>query len=142
MKDATSSHLALQNLISCYIETNPAEALKSWADKNWKVEDYEDMDEACLKYLALVLLDAIDSRAEKIILEKGCPVLVVTQGAEHMLPAAPESMLARGLEILRELCGMEGASARGILSIGIRNDSIELAIEKSEALHIIKLPAF
>lgn len=141
MKDASSAHLALQNLISCYIETNPAEALQNWADKNWKVESYEDMDEACLKYLALVLLDAIDSRAEKIILEKGCPALVVKKGAEHMLPAAPESILARGLEILRELCGMEGATAQGTLSIGIRNDSIDLAIEKSEALHIIKLPA-
>ena len=59
-----------------------------------------------------------------------------------MLPAAPESMLARGLEILRELSGMEGATAKGVLSLGIRNDSIELTIEKSEALHIIRLPAF
>ena len=142
MKDATSAHQSLQNLISCYIETNPAEALKSWADKNWKVESFEDADEACLKYVALLILDAIDSRAEKIVLEKGCPALVVKKGSEHMLPAAPESMLARGLEILRELSGMEGATAKGVLSLGIRNDSIELTLEKSEALHIIRLPAF
>ena len=142
MKDATSAHQSLQNLISCYIETNPAEALKNWADKNWKVESFEDADEACLKYVALLILDAIDSRAEKIVLEKGCPALVVKKGSEHMLPAAPESMLARGLEILRELSGMEGATAKGVLSLGIRNDSIELTIEKSEALHIIRLPAF
>ena len=142
MKDATSAHQSLQNLISCYIETNPAEALKSWADKNWKVESFEDADEVCLKYVALLILDAIDSRAEKIVLEKGCPALVVKKGSEHMLPAAPESMLARGLEILRELSGMEGATAKGVLSLGIRNDSIELTIEKSEALHIIRLPAF
>jgi hypothetical protein len=142
MKDATSAHQSLQNLISCYIETNPAEALKSWADKNWKVESFEDADEACLKYVALLILDAIDSRAEKIVLEKGCPALVAKKGSEHMLPAAPESMLARGLEILRELSGMEGATAKGVLSLGIRNDSIELTIEKSEALHIIRLPAF
>jgi hypothetical protein len=70
MKDTTSAHLSLQNLISCYIETNPAEALKNWADKNWKVESYEDIDEACLKYIALVVLDAIESRAEKIVREK------------------------------------------------------------------------
>lgn len=142
MKDATSAHLSLQNLISCYIETNPEEALKSWADRNWKVESHEDVDEASLKYVALIILDAIESRANKIVLEKGCPVLVAAKGSEHMLPAAPESMLARGLEILRELSGMEGATAKGILSLGIRNDSIELTIEKSEALHIIRLPAF
>ena len=48
MKDATSAHQSLQNLISCYIETNPAESLKSWADRNWKVESHEDVDEASL----------------------------------------------------------------------------------------------
>jgi hypothetical protein len=140
MKDVTSAHLALQNLISCYLETNPSDALKSWADSNWKIEKHEDADEASLKYLALVVLDAIESRAQKIILEKGCPVLIAGPGAEHMLPAAPESMLARGLEILREMCGMEGARSKGTLSLGIRNDSIELEFEKSEALHIIYLP--
>jgi len=140
MKDVTSAHLALQNLISCYLETKPADALKSWADKDWKVEKHEDVDEASLKYLALIVLDAIESRAQKIVLEKGCPVLIAAPGGEHMLPAAPESMLARGLEMLREMCGMEGARSKGELSLGIRNDSIALAIEKSEALHIIYLP--
>jgi hypothetical protein len=140
MKDVTSAQLALQNLISCYLETKPADALKSWADKNWKVDKHEDVDEASLKYLALIVLDAVESRAHKIVLEKGCPVLIAAPGGEHMLPAAPESMLARGLEMLREMCGMEGARSKGELSLGIRNDSIELAIEKSEALHIIYLP--
>jgi hypothetical protein len=140
MKDVTNAHLALQNLISCYLETNPAEALKNWADRNWKIESHEDADEASLKYLALVVLDAIESRAQKIVLEKGCPVLIAAPGSEHMLPAAPESMLARGLELLREMCGMEGARSKSALSLGIRNDSIDLEIEKSEALHIIHLP--
>ena len=140
MKDTTNAHLELQNLVSCYLETNPADALKSWADRNWKTESHEDADEASLKYLALVLLDAIESRAQKIVLEKGCPVLIAAQGAEHMLPAAPESMLARGLELLREMCGMEGARSKSSLSLGIRNDSIDLEIVKSEALHIIYLP--
>ena len=141
MKDASSAHLSLQNLISCYLETNPAEALKSWADRNWKVESHEDVDEASMKYIALLILDAIESRASKIVLEKGCPALVAANDSEHMLPAAPESILARGLEILREITGMEGATARGNLSLGIRNDSIELTVEKSEALHIIRLPS-
>jgi hypothetical protein len=140
MKENSSEHLALQNLISCYLETNPAEALKSWADDNWKTAAHEDADEASMKYFALVLLDAIESRAQKIILEKGCPALIAAPGGEHMLPAAPDSMLARGLELLREMCGMEGARSKGMLCLGIRNDSIELEIEKSEALHIIYLP--
>jgi hypothetical protein len=140
MRDTASAHLSLQNLISCYLETRPADALRSWADSNWKVEKHEDADEASLKYLALVVLDAIESRAQKIVLEKGCPVLIAAPGDEHMLPPAPESMLSRGLELLREMCGMEGGRSKGELSLGIRNDSIALTIEKSEALHIMYLP--
>jgi len=140
MKDTANAHQALQNLISCYLETNPADALNSWADRGWKTESHEDADEVSLKYLALVVLDAIESRAQKIVLEKGCPVLIAASGAEHMLPAAPESILSRGLELLREMCGMEGARSKSALSLGIRNDSIDLEIEKSEALHIIHLP--
>lgn len=141
MKDTSSAHLSLQNLVDCYLETNPEDALKRWADNDWKVEKHEDTDEFCLKYLALVLLDAIESRAHKIVLERGCPVLIAGQGSEHMLPAAPESLAARGLEILRDICGMEGTRAQGTLCLGIRNNSLELRIEKSEALHIIYLPA-
>jgi hypothetical protein len=70
----------------------------------------------------------------------GCPALLVSKDKEHMLPAAPESILARGLEILRDICGMEGSRAQGALVLGIRNDSLELKIEKSEAIHIIHLP--
>ena len=141
MRDTSSSQLALQNLIDCYLETNPPEVLKAWADNNWKVEKHEDIDEACMKYLALVLLDAIESRAQKIILEKSCPVLIVSQNSQHLLPAASDSLLARGLEIVREICGMEGPEAEGVLSLGIRNDSLELKIKKSEAVHTIYLPA-
>lgn len=141
MKDATSFHSTLQNNIDCYLETNPADVLKKWADDNWQADPNVETDESCLKYLALVLLDAIESRARKIVLEIGCPALVVSQDDEHILPPAPESILARSLEILRDICGMEGARAQGTLALGIRNDSLELKIEKSEALHQIFLPA-
>jgi hypothetical protein len=141
MKDASSSHLGLQNLIDCYLETNPPEVLQRWADNNWKLEKNEDIDDASLKYLALVLLNGIESRAQKIILEKGCPALIVAKDTQHMLPAASESLVARGLEMLREICGMEDVEADGILSLGIRNDRLELNIKKSEAVHTIYLPA-
>jgi hypothetical protein len=142
MKSSSNHHSALQALIDCYLETNPSKTLNNWADSNWKLDPNVDTDESCLKYLALVLLDAIESRANKIVLEANCPVLVVSEDKEHMLPAAAESILARGLEILRDICGMEGPVSKGTLSLGIRNSSLELKIEKSEAVHIIHLPAF
>ncbi|MFC1591841.1 hypothetical protein ACFL43_04910 [Thermodesulfobacteriota bacterium] len=142
MRDDTSLHQVLQNNIDCMLETNPGVVLKKWADEGWQQDEGVDVDETCLKYLALVLLDALSNKAQKIVLEMGCPALVASEGVQHMLPAAPESILARGLEIVREICGMEGAAAEGRLALGIRNNSIELRIEKSEALHIIHLPRF
>jgi hypothetical protein len=140
MKDMSSPHTVLQGLLECYLETRPDELLRQWADTGWKSGGNVDIDETCLKYIALVLLDGIESRAEKIILEMGCPALVVAGKERHMLPPAPESMLARGLELVRDMCGLEGARGKGILCLGIKNDSIEILIEKSEALHILHLP--
>lgn len=140
MKGMSSPHTLLQGLLECYLETRPGELLRQWADTGWKPDANADIAETCLKYIALVLLDAIESRAEKIILEMGCPVLVVAGKQQHMLPPAPESMLARGLELVRDMCGMEGAQGNGTLCLGIKNDSFELMIEKSEALHILLLP--
>ncbi len=140
MKDEQSYHSLLQQNIDCYLETVPAEQLREWADREWQEEPGIGVDEQALKYLALVIVDALESRAHRIVLEKGCPVLIAAGDGEHMLPAAPESILARGLEMLRDICGMEGGRSSGRLALGIRNDSLELQIEKSEALHVIHLP--
>ena len=140
MQDTQSSHQQLQQYIDCYLETNPSTALKQQDDDGWQGDSQVDTDETCLKYIALVLLDALEHKAKKIVLEMGCPVLVACNEEDYMLPAAPESMLARGLEIVRDICGMEGGRTGNILCLGIRNDSIELRIEKSKGFHIIELP--
>jgi hypothetical protein len=140
MKDVENPQKTLQALLDCYLETRPDEVLRNWADGGWAGDAKVSIDETCLKYIALVLLDSIESRAEKTILEMGCPALVDEGDKQHMLPPAPESMLARGLELLRDMCGLEGAVGESMLCLGLRNDSIELRIQKSEALHIIYFP--
>jgi hypothetical protein len=140
MKDMESPQKTLQDLLDCYLETKPDEVLRKWADGGWAGEANVSVDETSLKYIALVLLDSIESRAEKTVLEMGCPALVDAGDEQHMLPPAPESMLARGLELLRDMCGLEEATGEGVLCLGLRNDSIELKLHKSEALHIIYFP--
>jgi hypothetical protein len=140
MRESENSQKTLQGLLDCYLETRPDEVLRSWADNGWAPDPLATIDETCLKYITLVLLDSIESRAEKTILEMGCPALVDSGSEQHMLPPAPESMLARGLELLREMCGLEAAQGDGLLYLGIRNDSIELRLHKSEAPHIIYFP--
>jgi hypothetical protein len=140
MQDTQSSHHQLQQYLDCYLETNPSTVLKQWDDDGWQGDSQVETDETCLKYIALVLLDALKHKAKKIGLEVGCPVLIICNDEDYLLPAAPESMLSRGLDIVRDICGLERDCTGGILCLGIRNESIELRIEKSKGLHIVELP--
>jgi hypothetical protein len=140
MQDTQSRHQQLQQYIDCYLETNPSTVLRQWDDDGWQGDSQVATDETCLKYIALVLLDAMEHKAKKIGLEVGCPVLIICNDEDYILPAVPESMLSRGLEIVCDLCGMQRDRTGGILCLGIRCDSIELRIEKRRGIHIIELP--
>ncbi len=140
MADTESPHLRLQQQIDCQLETNPREALSGWERNGWQDEPGTDVDEAPLKYMALVLLDAIEERASQFSMDKDEGVSVHAEST-YMLPKAPPHIMARGLELLREMTGMEGGQAEGKLSLGIRNDSLDLVIQKDRGKHTINIPA-
>jgi hypothetical protein len=139
MAAAESPHLRLQQQIDCQLEIKPRPVLETWEKGGRKEEPGTDVDEAPLKYLALVLLDAIEERATRLTLEKDQGVTVYAN-TTYSLPKAPGHFIARGLEILREMTGIQGAKGDGKLSLGIRNDSLELLIQKDAGLHIINIP--
>ena len=139
MADVESPHLRLQQQIDCQLETNPREALSAWEKNGWQDEPGTDVDEAPLKYMALVMLDAIEERATRFTMDKDEGVSVHADST-YTLPKAPAHVLARGLEILREITGMHGGQAEGKLSLGLRNDSIELVIQKDRGQHTISIP--
>ena len=66
MAEIESPHLRLQQQIDCQLETNPREALSVWEKSGWHDEPGTDVDEAPLKYMALVMLDAIEERATRL----------------------------------------------------------------------------
>lgn len=139
MADMDSAHLRLQQQIDCQLEVNPRPVLDNWERAGWNEEPGTDGDEAPLKYLALVLLDAIEEKATRLTIDKDKGVTVYAD-ATYSLPQAPAHYIARGLEILREIVGLEGAKGEGKLSLGIRNDSLELIIQKDAGLHVITIP--
>ncbi len=139
MMDIESSHVRLQQQIDCQLEVTPRDVLKVWEKNGWQEEPGTDGDEAPLKYMALVLLDAMEERAVRLTIEKDQGVAVYADST-YTLPKAPPHYIARGLEILREISGMEGPKAQGKLSLGIRNDSLELIIQKDAGMHIINMP--
>ena len=70
MADIESPHLRLQQQIDCQLETNPREALFAWEKNGWRDEPGTDIDEAPLKYMALVMLDTIEERATRFTMDK------------------------------------------------------------------------
>ena len=139
MAQTESPHLRLQQQIDCQLEIMPRPVLLAWEREGWKEEPGTDADEAPLKYLALVLLDAIEERAVRMSIDKDEGVTVYGSST-YMLPKAPSFIIARGLEILREVTGIQGPSGQGSLSLGIRNDSLDLIIQKQAGRHIVNIP--
>ena len=139
MLDAESPHLRLQQQMDCQLEITPRTALESWEKAGWAEEPGTDVDEAPLKYMALVLLDAIEERAVRFSMDKDKGV-TVHGDTTYTLPKAPTHVIARGLEIIREISGLEGAKGQGKLSLGIRNDSLDVIIQKDAGLHVFNIP--
>ena len=134
-----SSHSRLQRQIDCQLETKPHEALTAWEMSGWREDPGTDGDEAPIKYLALVLLEAIESRSVRLSIDRDRGVTILGDST-YVLPKAPSMYIARGLEILREIAGMEGGNAQARISLGVRNDSLDLIIQKEGGLHIINIP--
>lgn len=139
MARTESAHLRLQQQINCQLEITPSTALEAWEREGWKDEPGTDMDEAPLKYMALVLLDAIEDRASRVSLDKDEGVTVFSD-TTHDLPKAPQHIIARGLELLREMSGLEGPKGEATLALGVRNDSLDLIIQKDAGKHMINIP--
>ena len=139
MSEIESSHLRLQRHIDCELEVRPKDALAAWESSGWKEDPGTDGDEAPLKYIALVLLEAIESRSVRLSIDRDRGVTIFGDST-YILPKAPASFIARGLEIIREIAGMEGRDSQGRISLGVRNDSLDLIIQKEAGLHIINIP--
>ncbi len=139
MSEVESPHARLQRQIDCQLEIKPKDALVAWETSGWNEQPGTDGDEAPLRYMALVLLEAIESRSVRLSLDKDKGVTIFGDST-YMLPKAPESWIARGLEIVREIAGIEGSNAQGRISLGVRSDRLDLIIQKEAGLHIINIP--
>lgn len=139
MSDRESQHQRLQQQIDCQLEVKPRDALAQWEKEGWKEEPGTDVDEAPLKYIALVLLEAIEERAVRTAVDKDLGATVYADNT-YTLPKAPTEYIARGLEILREIADIRGAEGEGTIALGVRNDSIEIILQKDAGQHIINIP--
>lgn len=139
MPERDSLHRRLQQHVDCQLETRPRRVLEEWEQSGWQEERGTDVDEAPLKLMALYLLDAIEGRAVRLTVDKDEGVTIYADET-YNLPKAPPHFIARGLEILREIMDMKGPKGQSTLALGIRNDRLELIIQKDRGLHVITMP--
>ncbi|MCG8635676.1 MAG: hypothetical protein MI863_17705 [Desulfobacterales bacterium] len=123
MKDPENLHLKVQELCTCFSETDPLKEMSELASDT-------DSGEAALKWLALAALHGVNADAEKITLkESGDGKVQVT--AEYRKAELPSPGGETGnsiFEAIREITHIEDAKGKTTIALGIMDSSIELSV--------------
>ena len=124
MKEKRNVHLKVQELCDCYATNDPLKEMSV-------VKDSTDKEEAALKWLALASLHGVNYNAREVTLirSKDGKVRVTAQYRESELPSPGPEVGAKISEAIREVTHIEGDKGKTPLSLGIRNDSIELQVK-------------
>lgn len=124
MKEKRNVHLKVQELCDCYATNDPLKEMSV-------VKNDGDKEEAAFKWLALASLHGINNNAKEVTLtrSKNGDVRVTAKYRETDLPSPGSDVGAKIIEALREVTHIEGDKGKMPLSLGIRNDSIELQVK-------------
>ncbi len=124
MKEKRNVHLKVQELCDCYATNDPLKEMSV-------VKNDSDKDEAALKWLALASLHGVNNNAKEVTItrSKDGEVRVTAKYRESELPSPGSDVGTRIMEAIREITHIEGDKGKSPLSLGIRNDSIELQVK-------------
>ena len=124
MKEKRNVHLKVQELCDCYATNDPLKEMSV-------VKNSSDKDEAALKWLALASLHGVNNNAKEVSItrSKDGEVRVTAKYRESELPSPGSDVGAKIMEAVREVTHIEGDEGKTPLSLGIRNDSIELRVK-------------
>lgn len=127
MKDMTSVHLKVQDLISCYAQTDPLREMSA-------VPKDADKEEAALKWVALAILHGINSGARQISISRAGDgsVKVVAEYRDADLPSPGKVIGKKAIAALRQITHIEGKKGELPLAMGIRDGSLELKVKVKE----------
>ena len=124
MKEKRNLHLKVQEMCDCYATGDPLKEMSI-------IKNDEDKEEAALKWLALAALHGVNSNAEEITITRSSEgnVRVVAEYRESELPSPGSEVGGKIVDALREITHIEEDKGKTPLSLGIRNDSVELKIK-------------
>ena len=119
-------HQRLQEYCDCYLESDLEFELEHVARRDADIFDGDDT-ELALKYLALVLLTAIEERASTLVIARWASRLL---GADRcLLPTPTDSTVGHAIEIVKRITGVGEARPYGSLALGLRSDHLVLDVE-------------
>jgi hypothetical protein len=91
-----------------------------------------DLDELALKFLGLTLLYGANEEARKISLDKskdGKVLMSVEARGNYQLPPPGAPMADRVFSIARSITHIDADRGKSPLSLGLRNDRMEISLE-------------
>lgn len=121
MQDKRNLHKKMQEQIDCFVGTDYLVELKA-------VKDEPDKAQAPLKWLALAILYGINENVKKIKIEKkeNGDIRLIAEFPDFELPSPGEDVVNTIFEDLRKITHIESDKGEILLSVGIRDSSIEL----------------
>ena len=124
MKEKRNLHLKVQEMCDCYATGDPLKEMSI-------VKNEEDKDEAAVKWLALAALHGVNNNAEEIAITRSSEgtVQVIAEYRESELPSPGSEVGGKIVDTLREITHIEEDKGKIPLSLGIRNDSVNLQIK-------------
>lgn len=124
MKEKRNLHLKVQEMCDCYATSDPLKEMSI-------VKNDKDKDEAALKWLALAALHGVNNNAKEITITCSSEgtVRVVAEYRDTELPSPGPEVGKKIVDAVREITHIEEDKGKTPLSLGIRNDSIELNIK-------------
>ncbi|HJX31773.1 MAG TPA: hypothetical protein VJ624_07995 [Thermodesulfobacteriota bacterium] len=131
-----SLHLRLQEYCDCYLETDPQKEILVINKKGAAADVTKDREEVALKFLCLTILYGIKESAKKITLtKKGRDEarLDIEAAGKYVLPAPRADIADEIFKVMRSITHLESERGREVLSLGLRNDRVELTVELASA---------
>jgi hypothetical protein len=127
MKEKRNLHLKVQEMCDCYATGDPLKEMSV-------VKNDEDKDEAAVKWLALAALHGVNNNAEEINITRSSEgnVRVVAEYRDTELPSPGSEVGRKIMNALREITHIEEEKGKTPLSLGIRDDSVNLTIKFKE----------
>ena len=131
-----SLHLRLQEYCDCYLETDPQKEIVVINQKGAAADVTKDREEVALKFLSLIIIYGVNQSAKKISLTRRGrdeASLDVEAAGKYAIPAPRVDIADEIFKVMRSITHLESPRGKEVLSLGLRNDRVELTVEFASA---------